>query len=633
MSVFDVKNWREKHKHKSIEPNDLEEIIKPGSGIYIGSACSEPIALTKILAKDDFQHQARDCQIFHFFSLSEHKFFDEESPTHYRHNTLSIIGSPTLRNGVNKGHCDYTPVRSAEIPRLLEQHRYKIDVAIIQTSPPDRNGWCSLGINVDINRAIVDVADILIAQINPKMPVTMGDSFIRFSDIDYFFYADNDLLHYDSPEPDEKSAKISEYIARLIENGSTLNLGIGKIPYELPKHLEDKKDLAIYSEFILESLIPLIKQGIITCNKNVHPHCMTSFTLGTAESYDFLDKNPFVEFHPTDYITNIKNIIENEKMCSVYSAMSVDLIGQISNDLKSSLYSGIGGEADMMRGTALSGGKCIVALPSITEDGKSRILPILSTQPVAVPAFDIHYVVTEYGIAYLHGKSLRERIMQMIGVAHPKYRKWLLESAQHYNFVYQDQRLPETRDGVVVIYPDLEWEYDTLSGDSLTVRPVKPTDERMFQELYYSLSEQDRIMRFFKPLKFFTHEETQDRILVDYHTKMVLVALVGDPEKSQKIVAAGAYYLNNDTNLVEISLTTRKDYRNQGIGRYILDRIVEIALRKGFAGISGDVFLNNKPMIKLLKSLDYEVKFTPTGSTLEFEVLFDNIKKKPDEKK
>lgn len=633
MSEFDVNNWREQFKNKSITPDKLINIIKPGNSIYIGSACSEPYELTLILTKPEYQQYFRDCQIFHFFSISDMKFFDEKNPTRFRHNTLSIIGSSTLKDAVNSGKSDYTPVRSGEIPYLLKSNRYNVDVAIIQVSPPDRNGWCSLGINVDINRAIVNVAKIVVAQINPNMPTTMGDSFIRFSDIDYFYFKESPLLEYKNPEVDEKNEKIAEYISRLIENGSTLNIGLGKIPSVLPKYLSQKRDLAIYSEFIHESLIPLIQKQVINCSKNIHPHCMTSFAIGTNQSYDFFHNNPFIEFHSTDYITNIINISQNNKMCSIYSAMSVDAIGQVTNDLKSGLYRGIGGEADFMRGTAMNpDGKCIIALPSTTEDGKSRILPILSTQPVSVPAFDVHYVVTEYGIAYLHGKTIRERILQMIGVAHPKYRQWLLESAKKYQFVYQDQKLPQSSDGVVVYFPEYEWTYQTKSKGSVLIRPIKLTDERMFQELYYSLSDQDRILRFFKPHKFFPHEETQDQILIDYHTKMVLVALIGEEHKSQKIIASAAYYLNANTNFCDFSVTVHEEFRGQGIAKFLLNKIIEISQKKGFAGISGDVLMTNAPMIHLLKTLDYNVKFTPTGSSLEFEVNYA-FKKDQKEKK
>ncbi|MHA1338355.1 MAG: GNAT family N-acetyltransferase [Promethearchaeota archaeon] len=626
---FSFENWQEKYKEKSIKPHDLAKIIKPGMGIYIGSGCSEPIALTSILADEQYKENFRDCLIFHFFSLSEQKFFDEKFPTRFRHNTLSIIGSPLLRDAVNAGRSDYTPIRSAEVPLLLKNHRYNIDVAIIQVSTPDRNGWCSLGINVDVNRAIMDVAKIVIAQINPQMPVTMGNSFIRFSDIDYFYYCDSPLLEYQTPEADEYTDQICKYITRLIDDGSTLNMGVGKICSALPNYLTVKKDLAIYSEFILETMIKLIDEGIVTCSKNTYPHCMTSFALGTKKSYDFYSNNPFIEFHPTDFITKIENIAANNKMVSVYSAMSVDLIGQVSNELKSRLYVGIGGEADFMRGTALCpNGKSIIALPSITNDGRSRILPLLSTQPVEVPAFDVHYVVTEYGIAYLHGKSLRERILQMIGVAHPKYRKWLLDAAKEYNFVYKDQKLPETQDGIVVIYPDIEWTFKTKKGKTILFRPVKLTDERMYQELYYSLSEKDRLMRFFKPQKFFSHEQTQNRILVDYHTKMVIVGLIGSEETSQRIIASAAYYLNPKTNFADISVTVHPQYRGHGIAKHLVKKLMEFAQKEGFSGICGDVMVTNRAMIHILKSLGYKVKFIPEGSSLFFEIPFEQMPNK-----
>ncbi|MCP4763421.1 MAG: GNAT family N-acetyltransferase [archaeon] len=625
MPKFDVKNWKNNYKKKQLKLDDLAEIIKPGSRIFIGTACSEPEILTKQLVQKNVS--LFDCQLVHYFSFSKNQFFDEFKVSKYRHNTLSMIASPQMREAVNSGKSDYTPIRSAEIPELLARRQYRIDVALIQVGPPDINGFCSLGINVDINLAIVKAAKIVIAQINPQMPRTMGNSFVKFSDIDYFIFEDAPLMEYKQPKPDENTEKIAEYISRLIEDGSTLNLGIGKIPYLLPKYLKEKKKLAIYSEFILESIWDLIEEEVISCQKNVYPHCMVSFALGTNKFYKNLSDNPFIEFYPTDFITNINNIMNNHKMCSIYSALTVDLIGQVTNDLKSGLYSGIGGEADFMRGTALSkNGKCIIALPSTTDDGRSRILPILSTQPIAVPSFDVHYVVTEWGIANLHGKSIRERIMQMIGVAHPMRRKWLLEAAKKYHFAYQDQRLPLTQDGVVVVYPDLEWNYQSKSKGTIKFRPVKPTDERIFQDLFYSLSEHDRMMRFFQPKKVFSHKETQRRILCDYHSSFVFVGLVGEEEVDQQIVAVGAYYLDRKTNLVEISMTVHKDYRRQGLARYIIQKIINLAQEKSFAGISGDVLMSNDGMIHILQTLPYNVVFIPEGISLAFAVNFSDVK-------
>jgi acyl-CoA hydrolase/ribosomal protein S18 acetylase RimI-like enzyme len=624
MGATNYANWQEDFKEKEIKPKYLAKIISPGTCVYIGSGCSEPTLLTSQLANPDLQGQFRDCQLLHYFSLSNQKFFDEQSPTRIRHNTLSIIGSAQLRDAVNSGKADYTPIRSAEIPVLLENRRFTIDVALIQVSPPDSNGWCSLGINVDINRAIINVAKKVVAHINPKMPRTLGDSFIRFSRIDQFIFEDYPVMEYQSPQPDERTEKIAQYVARLIDNGSTLNLGIGKIPYALPKYLNDKKDLAIFSEVILDSLIPLIDNGVITCAHNYLPHCMASFALGSAKSYSYYANNAFIEFQPTEFMTNIQNIAKNNKMCSVYTAVSVDLIGQVTNDSRSMLYSGIGGEADFMRGTALSkGGRCIITLPSITDEERSRIIPMLTTEPVAVNCYDVHYVVTEYGIAHLHGKSLRERIMQMIGVAHPKYRQWLLEAAQKYQFVYPDQKIPQTHEGVVVIYPEIEWGYSTKSNEEVIIRAVRPTDERLIQELYYSLSDHDRIMRFFRPYKFFSHEETQRQIICDYSRSMVLVALTGQEDSGQKIIAVAAYYQSaTNPNYADFSCSVHNQYRLQGIARFMLNKIIDLALENGYEGLNGDVLMSNQPMIHILKTIKFKVEFTVEGESLGFKISF-----------
>ncbi len=629
MPKFDVNQWRKVYKTKEISLKQLEEIIKPGSRIYLGSGCSEPTLLTAELTKDKYRWQ--DCQIFHFFSFSDNEFFDERSPSTIRHNTLAIVGSRKLRNAINTGKSDFTPILSSDIPRMLSSSRYRIniDVALVQVSPPDTNGFCSLGINVDINKAMVEQARIVIAQINPEMPRTMGDSFVRFENIDYFIYQSSPLLEYRPllEEQTEQNEHIAEHVARLVENGSTLNLGIGKIPYLVPKYLTEKKDLAIYSEMIMaDSIMPLIDEGVITCKQNYYPHCMTSLAIGSQSFYKRLGDNPFFEFRPTEYIVNIPRIARNQQLCSIYSAVKVDLIGQATNHLRSHVYEGMGGEADFMTGTNLSaGGRAIIALPSTTKSGKSRIMPLLSYEPVSLRTEDVHYVVTEYGIAYLHGKTVRERILQMIGIAHPDFRKELLDQAKEFHFVYEDQRLPTTQDGVVIIYPDIAWTYRSKSGEILHFRPVMPTDEREVQEHYYQLTPEDRISRFFNFRSTFDHKITQARIICDYQNSMMIVGISGSVEEKH-IVALGEYSIRANTGLAEIALSVGKEYRNQGLGRHIILKLIDLAAERGFIGICGDILATNNAMMHLLKTLPYEVVFHGTGDSTEFIVRFDTKK-------
>ncbi|MHA1775909.1 MAG: GNAT family N-acetyltransferase, partial [Promethearchaeota archaeon] len=614
---------------------DLEKIIKPGSRIFFGSGCSEPLFLTDELAKDTYRWT--DCEILHFFSLSNREFFNELKPSSFRHNTLSIVGSKKLRDAINRGESDFTPISSSEIPKMLrgKRQRIYIDVALLQVSPPDENGYCSLGINVDINKTMVDMARIVICQINRHMPRTMGNSFIRFDQIDYFCIHDMPLLEYKpiirstSEETDKQAEindRISQYVARLIENGSTLNLGIGKIADHLPKYLMEKKNLAIYSEMLSESLFPLFEEDIITCKENYYPTVMTTLAIGSNKFYRYLANNPFIQFHPTEYLVNIARISRNHKMCSIYSALKVDLLGQATNDLKSTIFEGTGGEPDFMTGTNLAErGRCIVALPSTTKSGKSRILPLLNYEPISLRAIDVHYVITEYGIAYLRGKSVRERILQMIGVAHPDYRQELLDQAKTMKKIYQDQQLPRTKDGVVIIYPDKIWKYIPKEGMVISFRAVQPTDEREIQDLYYRLSPEDRISRFFTYMRKFDHTLTQSRIICDYQNSYVLVGIVGNIEE-KNIIAVGEFYLQKDTGFVEIGLTIDQEYRNLGIGHFLLLKLCEIAQEKGFLGITGDVLMTNYPMIHLLKSLPYNVVFQGQGETLEFIVKFENVK-------
>lgn len=636
MGHFDITNWRENSKAKEITPADLENIITPGFRIFFGSGCSEPLYLTQELAKDTYRWN--DCQILHFFSLSDQEYFDELKPTSLRHNTLSIVGSKKLRDAINEGHSDFTPIPSSEIPRMLrgKRQRIYIDVALLQVSPPDENGYCSLGINVDINKTMVDMARIVIAQINPQMPRTMGNSFIRFDEIDYFCFKDMPLIEYDpykfgsgieSPEQSATLDKIAEHVSQLIENGSTLNLGIGKLCYRLPQHLMHKKNLAIYSEVLPESVMDLILNDVVTCKHNHYPHVMTSLALGSKKFYQFLQNNPFIEFHSTEFLVNIQRIARNNKMCSIYSALKVDTLGQATNDLRSTIYEGTGGESDFMTGSNLSErGRCIVALPSTTKSGKSRILPLLSYEPVSLRAIDVHYVITEYGIAYLRGKSVRERILQMIGIAHPDYRQELLDQAKKMNKIYKDQQIPTTQDGVVIIYPDSIWDYHPNKDQTFHFRAVQPTDEREVQDLYYRLSPDDRVSRFFTFMRKFDHKLTQSRVVCDYQNSYVIVGMVGNMEE-KNIICVGEYYLRKDTGLVEIALTVDKEYRNLGIGSFLLQKLIEIAQEKGFVGICGDVLMGNQSMIHLLKSLPYNTVFRGQGTSMEFYTRFSDIKK------
>ncbi len=484
-----------------------------------------------------------------------------------------------------------------------------------------------LGINVDINKKMVEHANIVIAQINSQMPSTRGDSNIHIKQINYYIEEETPLLEY-KIEYNKESLKcidkICQYAARLIEDGTTLNFGLGKIPLRIFSHLGTRKNLAIYTESLImtDALFDLISKNIITCKMNLYPQIMCAFALGEKHHYEKIHQNPFIKVFPTEFINNVDNIIKNHQLVSLYSAIAVDLSGQITNHLEDKFYSGIGGENDFIEGTSRSpGGKTIILIPSTTSDGsKSRIVPIISRS--TIPASDVHYVITEYGIARLTGKSIRQRAIQLIAIAHPKFRKSLLEEAKKMHFVYLDQLIPLTRDGNVVVYPEeYEWTFQTKTGDIVKFRAIKPTDEEFLQRFFYHQDERSRILRYLTPKKTLTHEESQIEVNIDYDTIMVVVGLVGD-EDAQEIIAAASYYLDPEgsSKIGKFALMISKEWQQKGLGLHLFSKMCDIAHEKGVVALVGNFMKTNSGVEKILHKLPFMIEIEDYDETYEYKI-------------
>ena len=339
----------------------------------------------------------------------------------------------------------------------------------------------------------------------------------------------------------------------------------------------DKKDIAMHSHFVTDNIIPLIENGVLTCRKkNFHPEkIVTSFALGTKELFNFINNNPYIEFFPTDYVCNPYSISRNHKMVAICQAFEIDLTGLVNASTKGyNFYSGIGDAVDFMRGAALSkGGKPIIVLPSTSLNGKrSKIVPQLNKGAgIIFPRADIHYVVTEWGVAYLHGKTIRDRVLDLILVAHPKFRQELLEEAKKLNYIYTDQLLSCDEEGNICVYP---YQYETMiktrQDEKVYIRPVKTTDEATLKDLYYSLNERDRYLRFFSLRKEFLHSKTQDEVNIDYENTFSIGAFVGDLADPE-MVGNATYHFNKKINLAEFSFIIKKDWRGKGLGSYLLN--------------------------------------------------------------
>ena len=424
--------WVDDYKKKLVTEEEAVSVIKSGNRVYISGNAATPYVLMNALAsrKDELE----DVELTHVLLLGEDPFSKSEMEGHFRHNSLFV--GPADRKAINEGRADYIPIFLHQIPDLIYSDQMPLDVAILHLSPPDEHGFMSLGVEVLASKAAAEKAKIVIAQVNEEMPRVLGDSFIHVSRVHKVVEVSEELPQLEKKPFSEVERKIGHFIAELIEDGSTLQLGIGGIPDAVLSALKDRRDLGIHTEMVSDGVMEAIEFGIITgARKTFHPNkVILTFLLGSKRLYDFADNNPVFEAHPTDYTNHPFNVSRNDNMVAINSAIEVDITGQVCSDsVGTYIYSGFGGQVDFIRGAAHSkGGKPIIALPSTAKNDEiSRITPFLKKGAgVVTTRADVKYVVTEYGVAYLHGKNLQERTVALINIAHPKFRPDLIKEAK-----------------------------------------------------------------------------------------------------------------------------------------------------------------------------------------------------------
>ncbi len=616
-----AQSWLTMFRQKKTTAEKALRVLKRGHRIFIGSGCGEPQHLVRALEK--VIPELADLEILHILSVgktgyTEASFFD-------KCRLKSFFIATASREAVAEGRADYTPINLGDVPELFRSGAISIDVALVQVSPPDQHGYFSYGISVDIVKSAAESSKVVIAQVNANMPMTLGDSFIHIRDIDAIVEHDEPLLEVPLPIMNPIAHAVGKHVAKLVEDGSTIRVGVGSLSTAVLYALQEKKDLGVHADMLTDAYFDLVRSGVITnSRKTLHrDKIVTSFCLGTRALYDFVDNNPMVAFYPTEYTNNYLVISENEKMISINSGLEVDLSGQVCSDsLGYEIYSGVGGAVDFLRGAMYSHrGKAVIVLPSTTIDGKvSRIVPILTEGAgVVTTRAGVQYVVTEYGIAFLHGKSIRDRALALVGIAHPDFREGLMRAAQQLNYLRPEiiEIIPPK-----ALYP-AQWEVTQLFEDGLKVffRPAKPTDERALKEFFYSLPKNESYFRFLSTMRVFPHYDVRKMVNIDYQSEMSVLAIPGDPD-AERIVAIGRYTLDEQAGTAEVDFAVHPEYGRKGIASFLVQLLGEMARSKSAKGLTAYVSIGNERVFAVFHRLGYVVESSLRGGVHEIRVHF-----------
>jgi len=620
-----IEELKQLYPEKFASENVIFSHIHRGNKLFISTACGEPQYLVKALIQYVESHPKAffDTEIFHVWTLGVAPYTDVKFQRNFRHNSF-FVGNNT-RGAVNEGMADYSPIFLSQIPALIQKGTVPIDVALVQTSHPDEHGYMSLGVSVDIVKAAVEKASVVVAQTNAHMPRVHGNSFIHVSDVSFIIHHDEPILNYHAGSDTEAIQSIARHVSRLVEDGDTIQVGYGNIPNAILYNLCDKKHLGVHTELLGDGIVNLMKKGVVdNSRKTLNPgKSMASFCMGSRETYDFIDDNPMVEFRTIDYTNNPLIIARHDNMTAINTALQIDLTGQATAEsIGKVFYSGIGGQADFMRGSVLAkNGKTILVIQSTAEKGEvSRIVPYIQEGAgVTLNRGDVRYVVTEYGIAYLHGKNIRERAMELIAIAHPKFRPWLIEEAKREGLIYRDQAFIPGKRGE---YPEnIESYRVTEEGTTILLRPVKISDEPLLKDFFYSLSDKSLYRRFISRRKDMPHERLQSFVVIDYTKEMIILAVIED-EGKEKILGIGQYGIEEKSHSGEAAFAVRDHYHNRGIATEILSYLTYLAKRQGLLGFTAEVLVENKPMLKVFEKMGFDIQKRIRAGVYELKMAF-----------
>ena len=616
-----VRDYTTVFQEMMVSAEEAIEEIEPGMSIFIGTGAAEPRTLVKTLMSSP-EPNIQDLELIQIISFGDALTPQLFSADRFRLKTF--FSGWMADEAISSGQVDYIPSRYSEIPNLFESDLMSIDVAIIQVTPPNESGYCSLGVAVDVARQAIDKAAIVIGEINETIPRTFGDTFVPISDFDCFVLSDEPPFFFERWPVDEVFDRVAENVASVIDDGSCLSYSIGPLFEALPNHLKGKKNLGIHSPFVTDALMDLINSGAVTNrNKKIYQgKSLCSYVLGSPELMRWLDGNPMVEFQAINRVFSPIQIGRNPQVVTLIHARKVDLSGRfVLHAGKGNIATGPSEVIDFFNGAEISkGGRTLFALASRNLEGKANIICSADAYP---NHFSVHeavdLVITEYGVASLKGRTVRERAQALIEIAHPDDRADLMESARENRILYPDQIFLEHS---AHAYPKeiqrtRTFKYDTL----ITFRPIKPSDEEGMRRLFYRFSDTSVYYRYFTPVTAMPHAKMQEYVNIDYTDTMSIVGLTGRAGE-ERVVAEGRYVKGRKEGFAEVAFVVDEAFQNRGIASGMLEMLTTTAKKRGFKGFTAQVLSSNHQMMAVFKKLGSSCGVSVSDGIYEILITF-----------
>jgi acyl-CoA hydrolase/GNAT superfamily N-acetyltransferase len=606
----------------TVPPEVVLKKIKPGMSIFLSTGVAEPRTMVRHIMRSR-EKNLEDLELVQLVSFGDAISMEALKSQNFRLKTF--FSGWAADKAIENGQVDLVPSRFPKIAELIATGQIPIDMAIVQITPPNEAGYCSLGVSVDVAWEAMEQASVTVGEINPKIPRTFGDTFLPVSEFDYLVLAEDDPLYFERWPVDEAMDRAARNAAALIEDGSCLAFSIGPLYEALGRHLKRKRHLGIHSPFFTDPLMELIQAGAVSNRRkeSYRGKSLTSYAFGTPELFAWLDHNPLVEFQRIDKVFNPLIIGRNRQFVTVIAARRIDLYGRVGLHVgKGNVATGPSEIVDFFAGAALSEkGRSVFALTSRDPKGRSNIRPTIADAPNQFGLFEaVSTVVTEHGVAYLEGRTVRERAQALIEIAHPDDRAWLVREAKARNILYSDQIFLE---GSARLYP-MEISATHVFRENLTVRfrPIKPSDEEGMRHLFYRFSDETHYSRYFHSIKSMPHAKMQEYVNVDWSRDMSMVGLVGEEGKG-RIIAEGRYLRTLGSSFAELVFVVDEHYQGRGIATHLYAMLTRLAQERGIKGFTADVLFNNLAMMKVFHKGEMPVGAQLEGGVYHLTIPFE----------